>query len=147
MFRGKREAGVDYFDDVLGEVGGIHEGIGLDDFEGVREKLVPEGLELFMKCKLCGKDHRVILEWEELFVVGSNTPGLPPILPPGWQYSSVNQDAYNAMSCGKCRGPGVAPHVTPEEARRLVNQGVSRGLVSPQALQMWKQRVAQARGG
>lgn len=147
MFRGKREAGVDYFDDVLGEVGGIHEGTGLNDFEGVKERLVAEGLQLQMKCRLCGKSHNVVLEWEELFVVGSNNPGMAPVLPPNWRYSQNNQDAYTMLACSRCGGEGLAPHVTPEDARKIVNQGVSRGLVPPQAVNAWKQRVAMARGG
>lgn len=147
MFRGKREQGVDYFDDVLSETGGIHEGGGLEDFEGVKEKLVTDGLQLQMKCRLCGKAHNVVLEWEELFVVGSNAVGQPPLLPQNWQYSTNNQDAYTQIQCSRCHNPGLAPHVTPEEARKIVNQGVSRGLVNPQAVNAWKQRVAMARGG
>jgi len=147
MFRGKRETGVDYFDDVLGETGGIHDGRGLEDFEGVKERIVNEGLQLQMKCRLCGKAHNVVLEWEELFVVGSNTPGTAPLLPPRWQYSENNQDAYTALQCSRCHGPGLAPHMTPDEARKVVNQGLSRGFVNPQAVNAWKQRVAMARGG
>lgn len=147
MHQGKREAGVDYFDDVLSETGGIHEGGGLSDFEDVKEKIVADGLQLQMKCRLCGKAHNVVLEWEELFVVGSNGPGASPLLPANWQYSNNNQDAYTAIQCSRCHGPGLSPHVTPDEARKIVNQGVSRGFVPPQAVNAWKQRIAMARGG
>jgi hypothetical protein len=147
MYKGPREEGVDYFDDVLGdnEEAGVLEGGGLRDYDRVREKISPEGLNAEMQCRLCGKRASVTLEWLELFVCGSNGPGQPLIMPKGWQYSQNNGTMFCAIRCGKCSDGGYYPHVTPDEARRYVNAAVARGFVSQQALQQWKAGVDMAR--
>lgn len=148
MYRGKRIDGADYFDDAIEETeGGILEGHGRNDFEGIREKVHADGVQVDLACRLCGKRHAVTLEWEELYVVGSNGPNVPPVFPPGWAYSPNNQDAFIEIRCSKCGNNGIAPHVRPEEARGYINTAVQNGRITPNQIGAWKQGVLQARGG
>jgi hypothetical protein len=148
MFRGKREENVDYFDDILGQTGGIHEGRAMNEFETVQEKIAPDGLQIAMSCHLCGKKALVTLEWEELYVVGANGPGAAPVLPQNWQYSDNNADAFIAIRCPKCGADaGIVPHMTPEDARTAVNTAQSRGFIRPDAAAVWRQKVMAARQG
>lgn len=147
MYKGPREDGVDYFDDHLGDntQAGILEGGGLRDYDGLREKLSPEGVGVEMQCRLCGKRANVTLEWPELFVCGTNGAGQPLLLPKGWQYSDNNSSMFCAIKCNKCGDGYYAPHVTPDEARKYVNSAVSRGFVNPQVIGQWKAAVDMAR--
>jgi len=153
LHKGARVEGADYFDDFgtrqNREGGGILSGLGQDDFESVQETIGGEGLQVKMNCRLCGKQHVVTLEWEELFVVGTNGPGVAPLIPTGWQYSENNGACYPAMiNCAKCgEDGGLCPMVTPQEARDRVNEAVGRGAIPVGAIQMWKQRVSGFRGG
>ena len=147
MFKGKREDGVDYFDDILTEQGGIHEGRALGEFEGIKEQITPEGLKVTTSCRLCGKKHDVWLDWKELYVVGANGLGAPPLLPEGWDYSENNSDAFVQLRCSKCNQPGISVHMTPEEARQAVNTAQSRGFIQQQQAAQWRQQVVAARGG
>jgi hypothetical protein len=147
MYKGAREAGVDYFDDYLGdnEEAGVLTGGGIKDYDRLREKLGTEGVEIEMNCRLCGKRANVTLEWFELFVVGTNGANQPLLLPRGWQYSENNGTVYCAIRCGRCPEGYCAPQVTPDEARKYVNTAVSRGMVNPGLVQQWKQAVDMAR--
>lgn len=143
-FKGSREQGVDYFDDMFeADVNyGIYDGLGVTDHDRVREKMTPEGLEVQMNCRFCGKPHAVTLEWKELFICGSNGPNMPPLFPPNWGYSQNNGTLFCSLRCSKCHGEqGLTVHVSPEEARRHIQAAHSRGLVHPQFLTKWKGEV------
>lgn len=147
-----RIKGADYFDDIRGETGGIHESMGLNQYEGLREHVADDGVKVKMDCRFCGGPAVVTVEWNELFIVGSNGPGRPPMLPRSeagaeWHYSPNNHTAYVQLRCGRCGEPGLAAHFSPDEARQQVNGAAQRGMVSPQQIAAWKQRVAAARGG
>jgi hypothetical protein len=150
LYRGARVAGADYFDD-LNQEGqenpGIFKGGGLSGYEGVSEYLGPEGIEVKMQCRQCGRECIVTLEWEELFVCGSNGPGLSLLLPNGWRYSENNGTMYSANQCRCGAKEGFCPHVTPDECRRHVQAAIARGLVSRQQALAWKAKVDQYRGG
>jgi len=142
MFKGSRDAGVDYFDDVLTkDAGGVFEGLGLDDYEGVRETVNADGLKISMNCRKCNKPREVTLDWQELFLVGSNGPGFALLKPDGWEYSQNNGKLYPASVRCNCGEP-LCPQITPDEARERVNQAVQQGLVARGALQQWGQQVA-----
>jgi len=143
MFKGARVEAGEYFDEIMKkDAGGVFEGLGIDDYEGVKETVNGDGLQIRMNCRQCNKQHDVTLEWQELFLVASNTPGRSPILPNGWAYSQNNGKVYPAnIPCSKCGQP-LCPQVTPDEARERVNQGVSQGLIPPQSIQQWGQQVA-----
>jgi len=143
VFRGQREQGVDYFDDVTGnnDKAGVFEGAGIDDYEGVKETVSPDGVKVRMNCRKCNQAHEVTLEWQELFVVGSNGPGRSLLTPTGWQYSQNNGTLYpTTVTCRKCREP-LCPQVTPDEARSRVNDAVSRSLIPMGAVQQWNDQV------
>ncbi len=142
MHKGARVNGADYFDDIAQrEDAGVFGGLGVEDYEGVKESIDESGLVIRMNCRSCGKQHDVTLEWKELFMVGSNGPGLSPLMPPGWQYSDNNGKLYPAnIPCSKCSNL-LCPQVTPDEARDRVNDAVSRGMVPIQALAGWKHQV------
>ena len=142
MFKGSRDAGVDYFDDVLTkDAGGVFEGLGIDDYESVKESVNTDGLKISMNCRTCNKPREVTLDWQELFLVGSNGPGLALLKPTGWEYSQNNGKLYPATVQCSCGGP-LCPQITPDEARERVNQAVQQGLVSRQSLQQWGNQVA-----
>lgn len=153
MFRGAREPNVDYFDEFFeadnnpaGQ--GILKGGGLGQYENLREAMSPEGLNIKMACRKCGKDHMVTLEWEELFVCGANSPDSGLLLPSGWRYSENNGSLYPELRCSKCGADeALCPHVTPDECRRHVNAALSRGFIDPRAVQMWKQKIDMYRSG
>src|SRR6185295_6904859 len=142
-FKGARVQDAEYFDDVTGRSdGGIYGGQGLEDYEGVKESVSTEGVKIDMNCRRCNKAHQVTLEWQELYLVGSNGPNKSPLLPNGWTYSQNNQTLYPTnVPCSKCGEP-LCPHVTPDEARARVNDAASRGLIPAQALAAWGQQAA-----
>jgi len=142
MFKGSRVEEADYFDDVLTkDAGGVFEGLGIDDYESVRESVSADGLKISMNCRKCNKPRDVTLDWQELFLVGSNGPGLTLLKPNGWEYSQNNGKLYPATVQCSCGGP-LCPQITPDEARERVNQAVQQGLVSRQSLQQWGNQVA-----
>lgn len=146
--RGSRIDQADYFDDVLsGSVGGIYEGGGLGAYEGIQEQVAKNGIDIKMSCRACNKEHVVTVEWHELHAIGSNGPGVAPLIPAGWQYSQNTGAVYPAnIGCSGCRAP-LCPQLTPDEARIRVNDAASRGLIGPQQLAAWDQMVRQHRGG
>jgi RNase P subunit RPR2 len=147
-FRGKREPGIDYFDDFTenNEKAGVFEGTGFDDYEGVKESVSPEGVKVRMSCRKCGQAHELTLEWQELFVVGSNGPGKALLKPRGWEYSENNGALFPThVFCKKCREP-LCPQVTPDEARARVNDAISRNLVPMGQAHQWQAEVASWRG-
>lgn len=153
MHKGKRIDGAEYFDDVLesGGVGGrgnsgILDSAGLDDYDSVRERILPEGVEVSVNCRLCNSKRGVLFEWPELYQIGSNGPSQPPLIPPGWQFSRNNGTVVFVAGCPACGQPGVALHVTPDEARRKVESAMNAGLLTPAVVQRWREAVARMRG-
>jgi phage FluMu protein Com len=143
-YRGRRENGVDYFDDILGQDdAGALEGLGRADFDRLREKYDQTGLQVNVNCRFCNKGHLLTVEWPELYVIGLNRPGRPPALPQNWQYSQNNGSAFLQLRCSRCHNPGIAVHVTPDEARRHIKKAVDSGLVSQGLLQQLAQRFGQ----
>lgn len=164
LHRGGRTAGADYFHDfdVAGEreQGGIFGGsLGASEYENIKQGVDPQnGLGVEMSCRACGNRVAIWISWEELYVIGSNGPGVAPVLPPGYAYSENNQTAYpNNIHCPSCgrkdvQGEGtevIAPHLTPQEAAERVKEAVSQGWIAPQQIEVWKQnlRVSRARVG
>lgn len=147
MFNGARHQGGDYFDDIANrEDAGVFGGLGVEDYEGTKESISSDGLEVKMNCRSCGKEHKVTLEWMELYICGTNMPGAALLKPRGWEYSSNNSKLYPMnVPCSKC-GERLCPQVTPDEARQRVNDAVSQGLVPMQALAGWKHQVDMVRG-
>ena len=143
----KREPNVDYFDDFLSETGGIHGGRALDALETVSESITRDGLNVKVTCSLCGREHMVTLEWEELFVVGNNGPGRPPILPANWHYSQNNQDAYVQLRCSSCNGPGIAVHELPADAQEACMTARRRGYISDAQIAQWQQSLQRVLSG
>lgn len=152
VFRGPRDPGVDYFDDYTGgtnDDGGVFEGGGIKDYENLRESVGPDGVKIRINCRKCNKGHDLTIEWQELFVVGSNGPGKTMLPPSGWQYSENNGTLYPAnVHCSKCREP-LCPQVTPDEARQRVNDAVSRNLIPMGQAKAWADEVSawRARNG
>jgi len=146
MWNGSRHEGADYFDDVLSkEDAGVFQGGGVEDYEGIKEKMSPDGLVVTMNCRVCGKQHEVTLEWKELFICASNNPGMSLLKPQGWEYSPNNAKLYPAaVPCSKC-GAALCPQITPDEARSRVNDAIQRGLVDMATAQVWKQQIDQIR--
>ena len=134
-------------DGALREGGGILDSHGLRDFEGIETSVIPEGAGVVLNCRSCNKKRRVIVEWDELVVLGENGPGLRPILPQGWAFSENNRDAYVQLPCSSCGQPGFAVHMTPQEAQGHVKAGMAAGLIQPQRAQSIAHRVRQMRGG
>jgi len=153
--RGSRIAGGEYFDDVISNTGiggvgsdaGILQSKGLDDYDGVTEHVQPDGVVVEMNCRRCNRKQGLVLEWPEIFVVGSNTPQLPPLAPRGWVYSQNNGAIALIHRCPGCGSPeGLAIHVTPGEARGYLKSAVESGIVSQDQIQLWGQGVARMRG-
>lgn len=136
----------DQFDDMRSDdTGGTLESPGLKDYDNVKQDTTAEGLAVEVSCRLCNKKHKVTLEWPELYVIGSNKPGVPPLMPPGY-HRSEQGTAFVQFACSKCGGPGVAIHVTPDEAARHLNAAVGAGFVSKEQAAQWGSAVMQARG-
>lgn len=139
---GARIHGADYFDDMTG-VGGILESKGLDDYEGLKEEVKPEGIEVKLNCWGCNRPREVVIEWPEVILVAENKQGAPPVLPPGWKYSANNHTAYIAFNCRGCgQHEGIAVHMTPQEAQEHVKRGLGAGFVNPQQIQAIRQKMA-----
>jgi hypothetical protein len=125
---------------------GILNSAGLDDYDSVREKIQADGVEVSVNCRMCNSKRGIVLEWPELYQIGANNPALPPLIPPGWRFSQNNGSAVFITTCPACGKPGLAIHVTPDEARRKVESAVNAGLIPPHAIQQWRAHVARVRG-
>jgi hypothetical protein len=151
MHKGPRVAGGEYFDDVvlntgiggLGSDAGILHGRGLDDYDGLTEQVLPEGVQVEMNCRRCNRKQGIVLEWPEIFIVASNTPQLPPIAPRGWMYSPNNGTVALIQRCPGCGAQeGLALHVSPQEARTYLKSASEAGIVTKEQLHVWGQGVA-----
>jgi len=147
MYRGARQEGADYFDDVVDaqEGGGVFKGgTGLGGYEGkVREEITPEGVVYRgVRCEGCGLARDVWVTYQELFFLAQNGPNRPLILPENWGYSDQEADFELKAACPKCSSV-FELHVELEEARNRFNQGFQNGYIPPQVLEGWKQRVLQ----
>jgi hypothetical protein len=151
-YKGKRIGDAEYFDDILssGGVGGLGNagilgGMGLDDYDSVRERVEAEGLFVQLNCRFCNRERAITVEWPELYQIGSNAPGLPVLMPQGWRFSPNNGTAFLAHGCPACGQPGLTLHMTPDEARRHVENAVQATLIPPQAIASWRQHIAALR--
>jgi hypothetical protein len=146
VYKGKRLEDGEYFDDVVDHgSAGILAGAGLADYDSLKESMEQDGLKVELNCRLCNAKRGIILEWPELYWIASNAPGLPVLLPRGWALSPNNGTMFLQAQCSKCGQPGLAVHVTPEEARRNVKNAVDSGLVSPAIIEQLKRAVLAAR--
>lgn len=147
--KGARLPNGDYFDEFFEADAdhGVLQGAGIDDHDRVKQKLTQEGLATRVNCRFCNSPKVVIIEWHEMFVIGSNTqfPGQPPVLPQNWHYSPNNSTAYLQMPC-RCGNPGITVHTTPDECASVVKQGEHAGFVHRQQLQQWAQSIRAQRG-
>lgn len=148
VFRGKRVQGGDYFDDIQGDYGdhGVFNGMGIADYDSVREKVTDEGLKVLLNCRSCNKRAEMTIGWEEMYVISQNRPGQRLVLPADWQYSQNNGTCFTQQRCSKCGEPGFAVHVTPQEATQRIQQGVQAGFVTKQDANEWARKVAAYRG-
>lgn len=149
-YRGAREAGVDYFDDVLGDnkTAGVFQGMGINDYDRMDQSINPDGVTVRMNCRACNKRGDVTVSWEELYYVGSNGGGQPLVLPQGWSKSDENLDCYVRLPCGRCREAhgGFAPHFTPDEAKSLIQQAANSGFINQQQVGTWQRKIQMYRG-
>lgn len=142
----------DHFDDFLGgeagaqEGGGILDSQGLRDYEGIETHVEAGGAAVTSNCRKCNKKRKVIIEWPELIILGTNAPGKRPILPRGWQFSQNNLDAFVALRCTACGEDGFNIHMAPTEAQQHVRAGLNSGLIQPQVVQQYTAQAEQARG-
>src|SRR5260221_2529840 len=145
MDKGPRVAGSDYFADVMKRQDGIFAGLGQDQYEGIRDEMAADGVNVTMSCRKCGKPRIVTLEWKELVIASMNGPNVPLLLPAGWHYSKENGALYPALQCCSERGDThgmLCPMVTPDEARKYVNDAVTAGLLPAGAVQQWAQQIS-----
>jgi len=150
LHNGARVEGADMFDDFSDtanrEGGGVFGGsLGLAEFEGVKQRTEAQGLMVEISCRKCGARANMTIEWEELYVIGSNGHDVKPLLPRGWQYSPNNAACYP----GQCRcgcGANICPMVTPDEAREQVMIAAQLGYITRNQSQLWRAQTSAARG-
>jgi hypothetical protein len=136
IYRGSREQGADYFDDVMGDnetpemfrtaMGGIGE------YEGVKTSASPQGILITMHCRPpgCGKPRQALVTWGELFVI-AHAPQTN-ILPSGWRISEVNHAPVPELQCN-CGQP-FQPVCPPDWAYRQVNLALQGNVITQQQL-------------
>jgi hypothetical protein len=141
------ESEFDDFGDILGDNddGGVFAGSGHKVFEHIKQTVQPGGVQVEMQCRVCGVPRGILVEWPELFVIGTNGPNTPVILPPGWQLSEKNRTAFLSMPCPKCGKP-LAVHFTPDEAAKHVSNATRSGLLNTMQVEQIKAYVRQQRG-
>jgi hypothetical protein len=141
------ESEFDTFDDILGDNddGGVFAGSGHKTYEGIKQTSQANGIKAEMQCRSCGKPGGLLLDWNELFVIGTNGPNTPVLLPPGWKLSPSNRSAYVELQCS-CGKPGFALHVTPDEAAKHVKTAMASGLMPQAQVEQMKAFVRQQRG-
>jgi len=137
----------DDFADILGDNddGGVFAGSGHRSYENVKQSTQANGLRVEMQCRMCGKPGALNIDWNELFVIGTNGPNTPVLLPPNWSLSPTTKSAVVTANCS-CGKPGYAVHVTPDEAARHVQTAMKSGLMQPQQVEQMKAFVRQQRG-
>lgn len=135
----------DDFDDDDSRNGILH-GAGVRDYDSISHTVEQAGVKVKLNCWACNVPCDVVLEWPEVITVAENRPGTPPLLPTGWAYSPKNKDAYVSIPCRRCsKGDGVSIHLTPEEARRLVQQGLSATYIHTQHITAIQQQMGRFR--
>jgi hypothetical protein len=137
-YNGQRMDGAEYFDDIMEQDRGLYgDAEGLTEYDRVDTKMTPEGIEVAMNCRNCGRPAKIVIEWPELFVAANG------IVPSGWQPSAANGTMYPALTCPKCsERDTLCPHMTPDEAQRYLRSAASRNLVTQQQLAHWAQQIA-----
>lgn len=151
VFRGAREKGMDYFDDIMGDntVPAIFDGDGFKNFDSMKTEPTPEGMAIKMHCRACHLEAELLLSWAELFIV-AHAPR-SGLLPSGWKRSEVNRSAYPEINC---RCDTLLPvNIEPEWAAHQVDAAQRAGLLTPDMLradpqvQALQQRMAQQQRG
>lgn len=129
----------DPFSDVRGSsvvsgFGSLH-GEGIQQHGDVKVEASPQGRNLHIFCDNCGVPNVVQVDWREIAWLAAGVP------PAGWRYDPNTQRLIPHLGCPSCRFMQT-PSVTPDEAARWLNAGVSAGSIPKEAAQ---QLVQQAR--
>lgn len=144
---GVRSEGADYFDDVLeaeenAGSGGILDSAGLRDYDNIKTSVEQAGLKVRMNCRNCNDTRNVYLEWMELMQIAGNSQGAPIVLPAGWRFSQNNHTTYQPLPCPRCGKPeSFSVHITPDDARKHVQQGIDAGFIDPRKAEHVRQQV------
>lgn len=137
----------DDFGDILGDNddGGVFAGSGHKTYENVKQTTQADGVRVEMQCRSCGKPGALLMDWNEMFIIGTNGPNTPILLPPQWQLSPNNKSVCFIQGC-TCGKPGFAIHITPDEAARHVQTAIKSGVMHPSQVEQMKAFVRQQRG-
>ncbi len=136
-FKGQRIAGVDYFDDIMGDnsIPAIFDtdlgGGGMRDYEKVSATPNAQGIEVNMHCRACPMPAKIDIDWAELFLVAMAPRS--GVLPDGWRRSEANAAAYPDLRCN-C-GAVCAPIISPDWAQKQIDAALRGGLLNIQVLQ------------
>ncbi len=116
------------FDDVQelrNESLGVLGGEGAEFLEKVKTTTTPQGVVSVCPCGQCGRPQEITVEWPEAII------GSLALMPPGWDHDEQSGGIYANVGCGSCRYQ-LKLLFSPQELKRLVNQGVSDGDISLQ---------------
>ncbi len=115
---------------------GIFDGSGAEEHFAV--KSLPhshDGAAFEVTCSTCGRTQNVIIEWQQI-AHAAHSPHLPPgqqlprdpVTGLAWQYDPVQKRMWPQVGCIQCRAL-VGPSITPDEAARILNEGITAGFV------------------
>ena len=137
VWRGARQEGVDYGDDIMSDnSGGIFEDSdGLVDYDSVKSRKTREGIEVEAHCRFCNKGCQLTIEWPELFVV-AQVPATD-LLPRNWTKGEENPAPYPDAHCSCGNGPnnGLLPiFIAPDWAEKELASAIRSNLVTPEQM-------------
>lgn len=112
---------------------GIFDGTGATELFEV--KSLPhshEGASFEVTCDKCGRSQNITLEWAQIKDAAQSpqTQRLPvdPTTRLPWIYDQRERRMWPQIGCLQCRNQ-VGPSITPEEAARILREGVSAGFI------------------
>lgn len=120
----------DDFSDIpeAASLGGIFAGDGLSDYNTVRTKLTPQGLDVSTHCEGCGRGKKITVSFPELIYMANGRQ------PPEWYYDSGMWRWGRGCNCSG----QVRPYpfgLTRNECQAAVDKALSYAYLSPQQVQ------------
>lgn len=114
---------------------GIFDGSGAEQHYEVKQlPLRHEGVPFEVNCDHCGRTQEILLEWSQISQAAAapqtQQPPRDPVTNLPWMYDAQTKRMYPQIGCVQCRNQ-VGPSVSPDEAVKLLQQGVSSGLIRP----------------
>lgn len=113
---------------------GVLGGEALDELDSVETKLEKDGVLFLLKCRDFGHANGILVSWQDIITLAN------AVCPAAWEKTPQGR-AFPRVGCRLCHEL-CTMELTPDEAGRYVQQGMSAGLVNRLYIQQVSQQLS-----